>query len=476
MNKKVYKVLSSSVIATMLTLSIGTAVGQAEGNEVQQSETLNEVVLEGNVIKSEIGNNEVTITAEQSEVSNDEEMVSSELQTTIDGSTESDGDIEAVKLLPGDLFYFFKTLTEKVQLALTFNDVEKAKLLAEFTAERLQEAEALFIAGNEDLAYSTLLKALESQDLALDYSNDENNGETEVTNNIENEEGKTTEDKAPLESSDSQNLDEQNKDGITEKTDEINVDENTEKEVEEVPSDVTQEDITIEQDQNKQPDQQTEQVQQQPDTVQLDDVKTELQEAFTQNVHGLLIAIQNVKNPKALKALTKNLEKATKKFEKRYGKILKLEMHFEEKLAKVEEKVELGKISQVEAEQEITKLETELVKEKVKVIEKVQKDNNNIKSDPVQIEESIDAQANVINQEIDKQEGTPAINQDEKNTIIVTDKIQREEYKMERKIKHEQYKMERKKQHEEFKKEKQKQKDDKKNERKQGKQDKGKND
>ncbi len=61
-------------------------------------------------------------------------------------------------LLPGDFFYFSKILLEKIQLALTIDDVKEAKLIAEYAGERLSEAKALFADGNEEAAVEMMKK------------------------------------------------------------------------------------------------------------------------------------------------------------------------------------------------------------------------------------------------------------------------------------------------------------------------------
>ncbi|OPJ56462.1 DUF5667 domain-containing protein [Alkalithermobacter paradoxus] len=95
--------------------------------------------------------------------------------------------VEDVVTKPGDIFYLFKILTEKIRMALTFDDVQKAKLLIEFTEERIKEAEELFINGDEELAYETLERALKHQDLALEYSEKIEEKEEEIQQDIDNQ-------------------------------------------------------------------------------------------------------------------------------------------------------------------------------------------------------------------------------------------------------------------------------------------------
>lgn len=77
---------------------------------------------------------------------------------------------EAPSLVPGDFFYFVKIMVEKVQLALTFDDAAKAQKLADFAGERIAEARVLIANGDTTGAADLLTKALESQDLALNYT------------------------------------------------------------------------------------------------------------------------------------------------------------------------------------------------------------------------------------------------------------------------------------------------------------------
>lgn len=88
---------------------------------------------------------------------------------------------EAPSLLPGDFFYFAKIVFEKIQLALTFDDVKEAKLLANFAAERLAEAEALFAAGDEEAALETIKTALENMENADNAVKEEQPAKEEVS-------------------------------------------------------------------------------------------------------------------------------------------------------------------------------------------------------------------------------------------------------------------------------------------------------
>jgi hypothetical protein len=69
-------------------------------------------------------------------------------------------DTDTPSLIPGDFFYFVKVALEKIKLAITFNNDKEAELLAAYAAERLAEAEELFIAGEEERAIETIKESL----------------------------------------------------------------------------------------------------------------------------------------------------------------------------------------------------------------------------------------------------------------------------------------------------------------------------
>lgn len=93
--------------------------------------------------------------------------------------------------VPGDYLYFIKSMMEKIELALTFDDLEKAHLLAEYTQERIKEANSLIQHGNTELAVETLNKSLENQELAVEYSglsSETEQGATDQPNTEKNKE------------------------------------------------------------------------------------------------------------------------------------------------------------------------------------------------------------------------------------------------------------------------------------------------
>ena len=107
-------------------------------------------------------------------------------------------DEEAPSLLPGSYFYFAKLALEKVKLALTFDDIKDAKLLADYASERMAEAEALFAEGKGEEALEAIEKALEqmenaetivdeeaNEDLGKSISDEEDNGNLDESAEVE---------------------------------------------------------------------------------------------------------------------------------------------------------------------------------------------------------------------------------------------------------------------------------------------------
>ncbi|USK45876.1 DUF5667 domain-containing protein [Cytobacillus oceanisediminis] len=105
---------------------------------------------------------------------------------------------EAPSLLPGSFFYFAKLALEKVKLALTFDDIKDAKLLADYASERMAEAEALFAEGKGEEALEAIEKALEqmenaetivdeeaNEDLGKSISDEEDNGNLDESAEVE---------------------------------------------------------------------------------------------------------------------------------------------------------------------------------------------------------------------------------------------------------------------------------------------------
>lgn len=189
-----------------------------------------------------------------------------------DGGATEEVPMDEPGLIPGDFFYFVEAIAEKIQLALTFDDTAKAELISQFANERIAEANALFESGDTDGAIDLLNKALESQELALDYVTEDE------------EDTATPEGDLPPEETE----------GETPPTEDA------------VPGDEAAPDETAGEDPSS-------------------EVREELQTQFSQNITALLLAMEKVENPKAKAALAKNVEKAYAKMEKKLGKMKDIE-------------------------------------------------------------------------------------------------------------------------------------------------------
>ncbi|RIX50267.1 hypothetical protein D3P08_20665 [Paenibacillus nanensis] len=100
-----------------------------------------------------------------------------ELQTTVSvdqaatisvQDNQSLNEQEAPALVPGDFFYFVKTIYERIQLSLASNDMEEAILLAKFAQERLAESAVLLAEGKAEEAEEALQLSLAQQQQAID--------------------------------------------------------------------------------------------------------------------------------------------------------------------------------------------------------------------------------------------------------------------------------------------------------------------
>lgn len=77
-------------------------------------------------------------------------------------------DQPAITVLPGDFFYFVKTIYERIQIAFAEDNVEEAILLAQFAKERLAESAALLKKGEVEKAEELLQDSLAQQQKAID--------------------------------------------------------------------------------------------------------------------------------------------------------------------------------------------------------------------------------------------------------------------------------------------------------------------
>jgi hypothetical protein len=229
-------------------------------------------------------------------------------------------ELEEPALIPGDFFCFVKTMVENIQVALTFNDLEKAKLLAEIAQERIKESNSLIVKGETELAEELLQQALLQQEAALDVTENGNDSTTESTTDTANSETDTT-------------------NGSNENNAEIGTD-------------------------------------------AIPEIDEDLKAKLTQNIEKLLAVMEKIENPKAQETLAKNIAKSFEKLEKRIGKLekaqdkateklMEAELKADEKIIELKKKLEEGKISEEEAKKELVKLQEEFTKKKLKLEEEL---------------------------------------------------------------------------------------------------------
>ncbi|OLS37839.1 DUF5667 domain-containing protein [Bacillus sp. MRMR6] len=162
-NKKMTSLLTSGMLASTLVFSVG--VGSVFANESTESiEETVQVDLVTETIEDEGQATEGIIDLQDGEAT--EEEVKEEDAVLGNAEVTAEEEVKAPSLVPGDFFYFVKTMTEKIRLAFTFNDYKEAELLAEFTAERIAEANALIAEGQTEEAEALLQKAIETQEQA----------------------------------------------------------------------------------------------------------------------------------------------------------------------------------------------------------------------------------------------------------------------------------------------------------------------
>ena len=205
----------------------------------------------------------------------------------------NESETETPDLLPGDFFYFVKTMYENIRLALTVNDVKEARLLTAFAQERLEEANALLAQGKTKEANLSLQKSLETQQSAVQKTDQATGISTTV---------KTTQAATEAEASTQQETATTN---AAIPSSEQTAD----------PEQTETEDVTTPVKELKNPE-------------QVLKVKTDLQH----NILALASALEKVGNPKAQLALMKNIEKSF--------------THLDKKLSKIESKEKLGQTNE----------------------------------------------------------------------------------------------------------------------------------
>ncbi|MFX3623688.1 MAG: DUF5667 domain-containing protein [Ectobacillus sp.] len=190
---------------------------------------------------------------------------------TMDGGDKV-AETEAPSLVQGDFFYFVKTMVEKIQLALETNDLEQAKLLSEFAAERIAEAEVLIQEGKDEAVTDTLNRAAENLEKA-----DELSGEAKAETEEATEEAKAETEEATEEA----------KAETEEAAEEVKA------ETEEATKEATEEKEEV----------------------------AKVKAHIGHNVEALAKVLDKVKNPKAKAAIAKNIEKSFAKLANRIEKI-----------------------------------------------------------------------------------------------------------------------------------------------------------
>jgi hypothetical protein len=255
------KVIVIGLLSLGLTVS-GFQSAFANTNEAENTNTIEtEATLNGQAEDS----NQEELNSGTGTVDDEEDKEITEDDTTvIDGEDDKS---DTPSLVPGDFFYFVKIMIEKVRLAVTLNDHKEAQLLAQFTSERIDEANALLLEGKTEEATELLQKAIEIQEEA-----------EELTDGVTVTTGDGTEVTVKLKDLDGQD------EPVT-----------------------TEEDTQLEDD-----------VQEKDDDEEI----TELRGKLANNIDALLLALSKVENPKAQAALMKNIQKS---FAKLDSKIAKLE-------------------------------------------------------------------------------------------------------------------------------------------------------
>ncbi|WP_026582435.1 DUF5667 domain-containing protein [Bacillus sp. J33] len=186
-NKKLTHLLVTSVLSSALILSAGTGSAFANGEETVANNAAEE---------------EISVTEQTEMDSTEENMETVPSEGTEEGTEESSEenfdtvDLAEVSLIPGDFFYFVKTITEKIHLAITFDDYKEAELLAEFASERIAEANALIAEGKMADAEELLQVAISLQELAGEKLPESETDSDENTEAAEEPEGATEETEA----------------------------------------------------------------------------------------------------------------------------------------------------------------------------------------------------------------------------------------------------------------------------------------
>lgn len=342
LQKNVRNVVATSVIAAAFAFGTGPAYADNVDQEVESQ--VEETVQ---LAETEDPSTDELLTEEgdASEVSDETTEDTYEVVTEDPIQVvEEDLVVEAPALLPGDFFYFTKELVENVKLAITFNEVKEAELLASFVEERIKEAAVLLDQGQEDLAKEVLQKAIDQQELALAKYETEETIEEEPTEETTEEADHDGEEVAPVE------------------------------------GDIEEEEVSV------------------------DPTRAELEAKFSANIVALQAALDKVENPRAKEALQKNIKKAQEKLEKKINKelakIKEKNLEVDETNAEVEEDSleELAERNEEVAEENEEKIE-EINEESDQAVEDVveveEQDNQEDSEDEKEVEKEEEEESKV---------------------------------------------------------------------------------
>ncbi|WP_040204203.1 DUF5667 domain-containing protein [Neobacillus jeddahensis] len=220
-NKLTY-ILTSGILASTLIFSMGTGSAFANGEETEPfASTLTtteptemvggETSTETELVETSADDNGtaaefVEPAADETNSSSEEQVSGGSEEATPNTTEESEQqEVDEPSLVPGDFFYFVKIMTEKIRLAITADDYKEAKLLAEFSAERIAEANVLFADGKADEAAELLKEAIATQEQASEELT--NLDETSDTEDSRNEEESSDQVEVTAESKLAHNID-----------------------------------------------------------------------------------------------------------------------------------------------------------------------------------------------------------------------------------------------------------------------------
>ena len=178
-SKKVAHFVTSGMLASTIIFSFGTGSAFANGDGTETTtetgtvtEPVENTTVDTGATTEDNATEDTTSEAVETETTTEDSSATTEEESTeqSDEATTEDTEVadeeEAPSLIPGDFFYFVKLMAEKVRLAFTFDDYKEAQLLANFAAERIAEANALFTEGKTDEAAELLKEAIATQEQA----------------------------------------------------------------------------------------------------------------------------------------------------------------------------------------------------------------------------------------------------------------------------------------------------------------------